>query len=169
VKYLGIHLDPKLSWKFHLEAKRKKFYTSMWACRRAVGKTWGIKPSIALWIYKAILLPRLTYAAVVWWPTVEKVGARNLLRSVQGCYLRAAMGAMKTTPTEALEIALCLPSLDRFIISTAKLSAYRLKCQSEWRGRHLGHVRLSFLHEHPFSLLQDRIPRKSQVSKFFKT
>jgi len=54
----------------------------MWACRRAVGKTWGIKPNIVLWIYKAILLPRLTYAAVVWWPKVEKVGARNLLRSL---------------------------------------------------------------------------------------
>jgi len=124
VKYLGIHLDPKLSWKFHLEVKRKKFYTSMWACRRAVGKTWGIKPSIALWIYKVILLPRLTYAAMVWWPRVEKVVARNLLRSLQDCYLRATMGAMKTTPTEALEIALCLPPLNRFIISTAKITAY---------------------------------------------
>lgn len=56
--------------------------------------------------------------------------------------------AMRTTSTEALEIALCLPPLDRFIISTAKLSAYRLKCQSEWRGQHLCHARLSFLHEH---------------------
>lgn len=50
---------------------------------------------------------------------------------LQGCYLRAAIGAMRTTPTEAFVIALCLPLLDRFIISTAKLSAYRLKCQGE--------------------------------------
>jgi len=99
---------------------------------------------------------------------MEKVGARNLLKNLQGCYLRAAMRAMRTTPTEALEIALCLPLLDRFIISTAKLSACRLKCQGEWRGQHLGHTKLSFLHEHPFSLLQYRIPRKSQVFKFFK-
>lgn len=53
-----------------------------------------------------------------------------LFSVLQGCYLRAAMGAMRTTPT-TLEIALCLPPLDRFIISTTKLSAYRLKCQSE--------------------------------------
>jgi len=140
----------------------------MWACRRAVGRTWGIKPRVALWIYKAILLPRLTYAAVVWWPRVEKVGARNLLKSLQGCYLRVAMGAMRTIPKEALQIVLCLPPLDRFIISTTKPSAYRLKCQGEWRGRHLDHTKLTLFHEHPFTLLQDRIPRKSHVFKFFK-
>jgi len=32
---------------------------------------------------KMVLLPRLTYAAVVWWPRVEKVEARNLLKSLQ--------------------------------------------------------------------------------------
>jgi hypothetical protein len=95
VKYLGVLLDPKLNWKQHLLDKRKKFYSSMWVCRRAIRKTWGINPKIALWIYKAILLPKL-----------HRVETRNLLRSLQGNYLRAAVGAMKTTPTEALEVAL---------------------------------------------------------------
>jgi len=67
VKYLGVTLDTKLSWKLHLEEKRKKFYASMWTCRRAMGKTWGTKPRVALWLYKMVLLPRLMYAAVVWW------------------------------------------------------------------------------------------------------
>jgi len=31
------------------------------------------------------------------------------------------------------------------------------------------HTKLAFLHEHPFNLLQDRIPRKIQVLRFFKT
>ena len=44
VKYLGVLLDPKLNWKQHLIDKRKKFYSSMWVCRRAIGKTWGINP-----------------------------------------------------------------------------------------------------------------------------
>jgi hypothetical protein len=77
----------------------------MWVCRKAIGKTWGINPNIALWTYKAILLPKLMYAAIVWWPMVSRVEIRNLLRSLQGNYLRAAVGAMKTTPMEALEIA----------------------------------------------------------------
>jgi hypothetical protein len=57
VKYLGVLLDPKLNWREHLIDKRKKFYSSMWVCRRAMGKTWGINPKIALWMYKTILLP----------------------------------------------------------------------------------------------------------------
>jgi len=44
MKYLGVILDAKLSWKIHFEEKRKKFYTNTWACRRATGKTWSIKP-----------------------------------------------------------------------------------------------------------------------------
>jgi hypothetical protein len=65
VKYLGVTLDPKLNWKQHLLDKRKKFYSSMWVCRRAIGKTWEINPKIALWMYKAILLSKLLYAAIV--------------------------------------------------------------------------------------------------------
>jgi hypothetical protein len=48
--------------------KRKKFYSSMWVCKRAIGKTWGINPKIALWMYKAILLPKLLHAAIVCGP-----------------------------------------------------------------------------------------------------
>jgi hypothetical protein len=52
-------------------------------------------------MYKAILLPKLMYAAIVWWSIVSWVEIRNLLQSLQGNYLRVAVGAMKTTPTEA--------------------------------------------------------------------
>jgi len=168
VKYLGVTLDTKLSWKLHLEEKRKKFYASMWTCRRAMGKTWGTKPRVALWLYKMVLLPRLTYAAVVWWPRVEKVEAKNLLKSLQGSYLRAAAGAMRSTPTEALEIALCFPPLNQTIVCSARLTAYRLKCQGEWRNVGIGHTRLGFLHKHPFTLKQDKIPRQYQLVKTFK-
>jgi phosphopantetheinyl transferase len=41
-------LDPKLNWKQHLTDKRKKFYSSLWVCRRAMGKTWGINSKLAL-------------------------------------------------------------------------------------------------------------------------
>ncbi|XP_020296935.1 uncharacterized protein LOC109861622, partial [Pseudomyrmex gracilis] len=167
VKYLGVHLDTKLNWKTHLDIKRSKFYASYWACRRAMGKSWGINITTTLWIYKAVLVPRLTYAAVVWWPRVEKMESKNLLKSLHNNYLRAAVGTMRTTPTEALEVALCIPPLRLTIISAAKLTAYRLRCQEEWRDFEVSHTRLEFLHKPPFTLKQDRISRIRQVDKTF--
>jgi hypothetical protein len=93
VKYLGVLLDPKLNWKQHLIKKRKKLCSSVWVCRRTMGKTWRINSKLALWIYKVILLPKFPYASVVWRPMVSRVETRNLLRSLQRSYLRAAVGA----------------------------------------------------------------------------
>ncbi|XP_071572363.1 uncharacterized protein [Temnothorax nylanderi] len=167
VKYLGLFIDTKLSWKIHLAESREKFYSCMWMCRRAMSKSWGIKASIALWLYRAVLLPRLLYASVIWWPRARKVEAKNLLKSLQGSYLRAAVGAMKTTPTEALEIALCIPPLDLAVEHAARNTAYRLKCQGEWRNTGLGHTRLDLLQKNLFTLKQDRILRKYQLVKRF--
>jgi len=44
---------------------------------------------------------------------------------------------MKTTPTEALEVILCSPSLDQLIICLVRLTAYRLKCQGKWKDAEL--------------------------------
>jgi hypothetical protein len=43
---------------------------------------------------------------------MSKVEAKNLLLSLQGSYLRAAVWSMKTTPTEALEVSVCWTALD---------------------------------------------------------
>ena len=32
----------------------------------AVSRTWGLSPKAIQWIYKAIVLPKITYAAHVW-------------------------------------------------------------------------------------------------------
>ena len=65
VKYLGACLDPALNWKQHITEKKNKFYCSIWMCRKAMGKTWGISPKIALWMYKTVLLPQILYSSVV--------------------------------------------------------------------------------------------------------
>lgn len=37
VKYLGVFLDPKIIWKQHITERKDKFFSSVWACRRAMG------------------------------------------------------------------------------------------------------------------------------------
>jgi hypothetical protein len=62
---------------------------------------------------------------------------------------------MKTTPTEALEVVLYQAPLNLAAIKAAGLTAYRLKCQGEWRNTRLGHTKLEFLQKYPSTLNQD--------------
>ncbi|XP_043271193.1 uncharacterized protein [Venturia canescens] len=123
---------------------------------------------MALWLYRAILLPRLKYAAVVWWPAVGRVAYGQRLTSLQGNYLRAGAGVMRTTPTAALEVAFGLLPLNIDITGQAKLTAYRLICMGTWRSTGTGHTDLGLSQRSPFSLQQDKIPRKFQVEKSFR-
>jgi hypothetical protein len=63
-----------------------------------MGKSWGINTRIAIWMHKTVLLPRTMYASMVLCPIMSKVEAKNLLKSLQGSYLRATVWSMKTTP-----------------------------------------------------------------------
>jgi len=132
----------------------------MWACRRVVGKSRRINPSIAMWMYKTVLLPQILYASVVWWCVVSGVETKNLQRSLQGSYLRTPIASVKATPTEALEVVLCLTALNLAVIGAARSTACRLSCQGEWRNTGLGHMKLQFLQKYPFTLKQDRNLKK---------
>ena len=79
--------------------------------------------------------------------------------------LRAAAEAMKTTPTEVLDVALCQILA---AIGATGLTDYRLKCQGEWRHTGLSHTKFNFLEKYPFRLNQDRILKKHQLVKPFK-
>ena len=41
VKYLGVILDSRLTWREHVAVKVRKAHNSLWACRRVCGRTWG--------------------------------------------------------------------------------------------------------------------------------
>ena len=46
MKYLGIIVDSKLNWGRHIKSKCEKAISlPFWACRRAIGKTWGLGPA----------------------------------------------------------------------------------------------------------------------------
>ena len=67
-------------------------------------------------MHRAVLLPKILYASVVCWPMVSRVEAKNLLQSLQGSSLRAAVESVKTTHIEAMEVALCVTPLALAVI-----------------------------------------------------
>jgi len=98
VKYLGVILDSRLTWKEHVDAKVKKAQNSMWECRKACGVTWGLKPRVIHWLYVAIIRLSITFASLVWWPGCQKASAQRKLSRVQRLACLGITGAMRLLP-----------------------------------------------------------------------
>ena len=52
---------------------------------------------MAVLLYKAVLVPRVAYASVVWWPKTEQVSVFKKLERLRGLMHGAVCGAMRTT------------------------------------------------------------------------
>ncbi|XP_011299808.1 uncharacterized protein [Fopius arisanus] len=89
-----------------------------------MGRGWGFSTKISVWLYKMILLPQLMYADVVWRSRANRVEMGNWLTCLEGKFMSAATALMKSTPTDALKIALDLPPLDLFVVSKAESTPY---------------------------------------------
>ena len=142
VKYLGVTLDRKLTWNSHIDKTITRAKNCMYACKRMVGKTWGMNSKTMLWIYITVVRTVITYACVVWWPKACQTTVRAKLDSVQRLACLAITGAMSTTPADALNIVLDLPPLTDYIKGQARLSSYRLEQTGCWKRKYenLGHA-----------------------------
>jgi ribonuclease HI len=135
VKYLGVILDSKLSWRPHCQDRVRKATIALMQCRRAIGKSWGLKPRQALWIYTAIVRPILAYAAVVWINATNSSTLVAMLRKVQRLACITITSAFPSTPTAALEVLLQIPPIDIFLKGEAYMATYRLERGDMWTRR----------------------------------
>ena len=71
--------------------------------RRMIGPSWGLKPKQMIWLYKSIVRPILTYGAIVWVISLERIHINKLLQKVQRTACMMITGAMKSTPTSGIK------------------------------------------------------------------
>ena len=86
VKYLGVILDCKLTFAPHVQKVIAKATNSCMACRNIIiilGRRFGLRPNMVLWIYTAVIRPMILYAALVWWPRTLQVTTQASLRKLQ--------------------------------------------------------------------------------------
>ena len=142
VKYLGVILDAKLSWKQQVEAKCKKALALMCQLHRVTGASWGMTPKTVPWLYTAIIRPYISYTAVVWWPRVNLKMVNNQFEHIQRLAYLYTTGTMCTTPTAALEIIVGLSPLPVYIRQEAMMACYRLQLSAQWTRMNCGHMRI---------------------------
>jgi hypothetical protein len=82
VKYLGVILDAQLTWREHMDTKVRKARNLLWACKRACGVRWGLRPRVVHWLYVSIVRPSITFVSLVWWPGCETASAKQQLSKV---------------------------------------------------------------------------------------
>jgi hypothetical protein len=136
VKYLGVILDSRLTWREHVDVKVRKAHNLLWTCKRFCGARWGLGPKVVHWLYVAIVQPNVSFASLVWWPGCQTASAKKKLSKVQRLACLGIMGAIRTTPTGAMEALVGLPPLDLVIEGEARSVVHRLWSLGCWSYLH---------------------------------
>ena len=145
--YLGIILDQKLNWSLHIKTKVSKAITFLAMIKPAIF-IYGLTPARMLWIYKQILLPRITYGSHVWGHSLKQEHKRYI-RTVERLALRYFAPIWKTTPTASLEVILNQKPSHLEVVGVAIKTYMQIKDQFQnnfWVGLPLdaranGHLR----------------------------
>jgi len=126
VQYLGLILEKGLMRKVQPKNVMNKAYGAFWTFKGTFVKTWGHKPSVVHSIYTMAFRCILTYSSTVWWLRVRHNVSRTEFSELQRLACLATTGAMKMTPTAALEALLGLLPLHAMIKVEAQAGTYRL-------------------------------------------
>lgn len=140
VKFLGLILDQKLSWKYHIEERINKATRIYWQCRVAFGKTWGLKPKVIHWLFTSIIRPILCYGCHLWYHKAKVNKTKLSVEHVQRMAMLGITGVMKSTPTKSLETILSILPIDLYVEQEAMATAIRLKNANCWKDSIFGHA-----------------------------
>ena len=140
VKYLGVTLDNRLHWRIHLEEKCAKIKRCLMQCQRALGRVWGPKPFVMRWAYTMCARASLIHCSIVWHHRLKYSSACRVVESVQRLGLLLISSALRSTPTQALEILLDIMPLPLVIKQFSANTFLRLYRHKLWcRGVLSGH------------------------------
>jgi len=119
-----------------MEVKVRKAHNLPWACSRACGAGWGLRPKVVHWLYVTIVWLTISFAFLVWWPGCKTASAKKKQSKVQRLACLGITGAICTTPTGAMEVLVGLPLLDLVIQGESRSEAHRLSSLGRWSYLH---------------------------------
>ena len=125
VRYLGVILDHKLKWNKHIQQVTNKANKSTMTATRTIGKSWGLTPQTARWIYNSITIPRVSYASHVWGLNPSSAISHRLYK-VQNQAARMIIHCPKYTSRKTMEITAGIPPLTEKVKERATSILFRL-------------------------------------------
>ncbi|EKV14892.1 Reverse transcriptase, putative [Penicillium digitatum PHI26] len=130
-RYLGIWLDPGLTFRHHRQQMLAKAGISLQALRGLTGSAWGASLSSMRTIYQAVMIPQMLFGAAAWHsPLTTTLRERSYVKQFASIQARAACpisGAFKTTAREALDVELHLLPMQQQLDRLVRLAAIRIR------------------------------------------
>ncbi|SLM36675.1 Ribonuclease H-like domain [Lasallia pustulata] len=102
VKWLGIWLDRKLTFKTHVQKKASAATSVLHLIHRLMNSEWGLSAQAGKQLYTACITSISDYGAEIWWKNQRSY--QDLLQKLQNTALRKILGAFRTSPGAAMEI-----------------------------------------------------------------
>ena len=135
IRWLGFHLDRKLSFRHHVNLLAKKGHAIVCGLKVLGNTIEGISPSNLQLLYKTVVVPAITYGCQLWFnPDKPSHSLLRPLERVQHKALLAIGGAFWDSQEEALQILTYVPNLEstiRKLYRSAALCIPRLPISSE--------------------------------------
>ena len=158
--YLGVTFDSKLNWGPHILKKCDKAIGHLHACKRAVGKQWGISPQGIKWLYNQVILPSVGYSAFAWQHSIErKLYLRSRLEGLQRHAALMVTRGLNSSPTANLEIIAGLQPINLRLKQLAIKSALRIKLNGLWNKNYqFEHGGTSKSHAYSVETMLSKIP-----------
>lgn len=125
VKYLGIHLDSKLTWKTHIWNKRKQLGLKLHKMYWLINRKSKLSLENKVLLYKSMIKPIWSYGIQLWSSTANS--NIEILERFQSKTLRIIVDAPWYMPNEIIRRDLHIPSIKEEIKNYGKLYINRLE------------------------------------------
>jgi hypothetical protein len=124
IKYLGLHLDRRLTFRDHIKAKRKELNIKRKKLYYILNKNSPLSLRNKILLYKVTLKPIWTYCLSLW--GLASKSNIQIIQRFQNITLRVCTGALNYISNEDLHRDLSLPTVEEEIRESAKRHRMRL-------------------------------------------
>jgi hypothetical protein len=135
VKYLGLTLDRKLTWRAHIAAKKKQINLKLHQTYWLLGRTSQLSLQNKCLLYKCIIKPIWTYGVQLW--GCAKPTHTKIIQRLQSKILRLLLNAPWYVSNKTLHADLCIPYVDEEIKRLAARYLHKLPAHTNDRVRQL--------------------------------
>jgi hypothetical protein len=128
VKYLGLHLDRRLTWHTHIFVQRKQLGLSLTKMYWLLGRKSKLSTNNKLLVYKSLLKPIWTSGIQLWGTTSNS--NIEILERFQSKVLRLIVDAPWYVSNSVIRKDLQIPTVKEEISSFSSLYAVRLRAHT---------------------------------------